>query len=502
MTSKTHVTRGRRAGVGPKSGLMFVLALAASACDSLLEVELPGQVTEDATFVPSQARLLVNSAIADVECALSDFTAFEAAGFDDTTTRTVGWWGSRFERPPRPLTGGGCAGAQENSSGLWFTPLHKGRWMAEQVYGRLETQWDVSQVPDREQLMAIAAIYAGIVYTYFGEFFCEVTANAGPLMSWSQSLQLGEQWFTRALGHIATAGDFAIPTGVTTSARQMAYLLRARARFLQNTPAKDAEAALDAAQIAQGFVAWVTRDAGAQRSRWNRVQSAHVGLGWVALLGPVFWWTGTNPATGAPWPNPIPYTGYWDLAILPNGRAVTDGGNPITLADAGAVADPRVPAARVTGTGIGGGGPHNYPRWEQRKYMDRGDDIALAKWEEAWLIRAQVAGGQTAIDLVNQIRTARGLPQVTYLTAGDAAGIRNMLIEEIRRTHFLEHGRWWSAKLRYNLWFPRATGSDRWNFTYQGGVRMIYPAAEYTQNPNLTPADEASLCPPNQRPII
>jgi hypothetical protein len=500
----SRATKATRAGALGKAGLVLVLALAAGACDSLLEVELPGQVTEDATFVPSQARLIANSVIADVECALSDFTAFEAAGFDDTTTRTVGWWGGRFERPPRPLTGGGCAGAQENSSGLWFTPLHKGRWMAEQLYSRLENQWDVSQVPDREQLMAIAAIYAGIVYTYFGEFFCEVMANAGPLMTWTESLQLGEQWFTRALGHIGTAGDFAIPTGVTSSARQMAYLLRARARFLQNTPTKNAEAASDAAQVTQGFTSWVTREGGAQRSRFNRVYSSHVGLGWVALLGPVFWWSGTNPATGQPWPSPIPYTGYWELAILPDGRAVTDAGSPITLASAGAVADPRVPAVRVTGAGIGAGGPYNYPRWEQRKYTSLDADIPLAKWEEAWLIRAQVAGGQTAIDLVNQIRAARGLPQVTYLSASDAAGIRNMLLEEIRRTHFLEHGRWWSAKLRYDLWFPRATGVDRWNFTYQGGVRMIYPAAEYTQNTNLTPAAEASGCSgiPLQRPII
>ena len=93
-------------------------------------------------------------------------------------------------------------------------------------------------------------------------------------------------------------------------------------------------------------------------------------------------------------------------------------------------------------------------------------------------IRVQVLGGQTAIDLVNDIRTAQGLPQVTYVAAGDATGIQNMLIEEIRRTHFLEGGRFWSAKLRYDLWFPRAEGFDRWNYSYLGGVRMTYPGAD------------------------
>jgi hypothetical protein len=80
-----------------------------------------------------------------------------------------------------------------------------------------------------------------------------------------------------------------------------------------------------------------------------------------------------------------------------------------------------------------------------------------------------------------------------------------MLLEEIRRVHFLEAGRWWSTKLRYNLWFPRAQDSDPWNFTYQGGVRMVFPNAEFTQNPNLTEAGglalQGSFCPPNQNPL-
>jgi hypothetical protein len=500
MTQPTRMFRGRVR----KVGLTLALAATVAACDELLEVELPGSVTEDATFLPSQATLLVNSAIADIECAYSDFTAFEAAGYDDTTTRTVGWWGGRFERPSTPGTGGGCAGSQENSSGTWFKPFHKGRWVAEQVYTRLVNEWDVSQVPNREELLATSALYAGIAYSYFGEFFCEVTADAGPLMAWDGALAEAEQWFTAAIGHIQANGDFPIATGVTTSALQMAYLLRARARFAQNTPAKNAEAVQDAQQITQGFASWVTREAGAERTRVNRVYSAHVGLGWVALLGPVDWWTGTsstNPLTGAPWPAVIPFTGYWELGILPDGRAVSDTGHPITLADAGSVADSRVPAEEIVASGIGSG-PNNYPRWEQRKYTDAGDDFPIAKWEEAWLIQAQVAGGQTAIDLVNEIRTAHGLPTITYLAPGDAAGIQTMLLEEIRRTHFLEGGRWWAHKLRYNLWFPRTEGEDQWNFTYLGGVRMVFPNGEFTQNTNLTEADQASLCPPGQEPVI
>jgi hypothetical protein len=502
MTSMKQSTKAQRWVW--RAGVAVALGLTAAACDGLLDVELPGSITEDATFVPAQATLLVNSAIADIECSLSDFTAFEAAGFEDNTTRTVGWWGSRFERPVTPNTGNCSTG--ETSVG-WFHPLQAGRWMAEETYNRLENDWDAGEVPDREKLMAEAAIYAGIAYTQLGEFFCEVMADGGPKMGWQESLQKGEQWFTDALTHITAAGDFAMPGGVSSSAQQMAYLLRARARWAQNTTAKDAAAVSDAQMITEGFASYVTRESGGERTRWNRVYSAHVGLGWVVLLGPVTWWTGTTstqPAFlgGGAWPATIPFTGYWDLAVLPDGRAVTDAGFPITIADAGSVADPRVPEQLSAVTGVGGGtGPNNYTGHEEQKYVAAGDDIPLAKWEEAWLLRAQIEGGQTAIDLVNDIRDAHGLPQVTYLTgASPANDILKMVLEEVRRSHFMEPGRWWSHKLRYDLWFPRGEDQDIWNFGYQTGVRMVYPNGEYTTNANLTDADQGSGCAPNQDP--
>ncbi|MGD2047840.1 MAG: hypothetical protein PVJ80_15435 [Gemmatimonadota bacterium] len=509
MTQHTKTTTSRP-GLLARLGPVLALCVAAAACDSLLDVELPGQVTEDATFVPAQARLLVNSAIADIECGLSDFTAFEAAGYEDNTTRTVGWWGSRFERAVTPNTGSTCS--PQETSVAWFNPIHKGRWMAEQVYDRLTNDWDVSQVADREELMGTAALYAGIAYTHFGEFFCEVMADSGPPMTWDEALAEGVSWFDEAITHIqaTSGGDYEIATDVSTSALQMAHALKARALFAQNTAATDAQAAAEAAMVDDGFEAYVTRDAGGERSRWNRVYSAHVGLGWVVLLGPVDWWTGTTstmPAFlgGGAWPATIPFTGYWDLAIDDtNGRAISDAGMPLTLADANTVADTRVPAVPAGVGGIGaGGGPNDYPQWEQRKYTGLGDDFRLASWEEARLIQALVEGGQTAIDLVNDIRDANGLPQVTYLTgASPAEDIEIMLLEELRRDHFLEAGRWWSAKLRYDLWFPRGEGQDQWNFGYQTGVRMVYPDSEYELNDNLTSGDQGSYgCTPNQNPV-
>ncbi len=497
---------GRRRGQA--LGLSLAAAAMVAGCEGILDVEVPGQVTHEEAFRPNQALLLVNSAIANLECSLGDFVSFTAAGYEDVAHKTVGWWGAAFQFPNTPP--GGCS---TSATGVgWWNQLQSGRWFAEQSYDHLANQWTAQQVPNREQLLGTSALYAGLAYTHLGEHFCEVTADIGPLMSWKDALKVGEGYLTNAIGHITAAGDFPIATGITDSALQMAYLLRARNRLSQaagagSNAAPDAAlmalARQDAERIEIGFDSWITRESGGNRSRWNRYGEVHVGLGWVSLQGPITWWNGParrpNPATGQTWPSVIPFTGYWNLAIAPDGRAVSDAGSPITTAAAGAVADTRVPVTNLNATG----GPNNYPLWQQAKFLSSGDDIPLAKWEEAWLIRAEILGGQAAIDLVNQIRVRHNLPIVTYLATSDAAGIRRMVIEEWRRTHFLE-GRFWSTKLRHDdlLWFPRNQGATRWNHNFGSGVRLLMAGGEYTQNPNLEGLIRGDLCPVTHNPLI
>src|SRR5690606_1804531 len=103
---------------------------------------------------------------------------------------------------------------------------------------------------------------------------------------------------------------------------------------------------------------------------------------------------------------------------------------------ADAVPDPRVPVVdegRIF---------NGFPQWEQRKYTSLDAPIVLANWEETHLILAEIEGGQDAIDRVNEIRRAYQLPEVTYLSPDDDDGIRDLIIEERRRSLFLE-GRFW-----------------------------------------------------------
>ncbi|MFP3947801.1 MAG: hypothetical protein ACLFWG_03655 [Longimicrobiales bacterium] len=421
--------------------------------------------------------------------------ATSGSGYEDVYVRITGWMNGVHEYGFSPSTSNCSTG---DTSRGWFTPLHSGRWMGEQVYQRMDEEWTVEEVPDRERLMAQAALYVGLAYTQFGEVFCETTANTGPLMTWEETLQEAEGWYDAALQHVSSTGDFEIPNGVSPSIEQTAYLLRARARLAGGD---EAGALADAEQIEQGFEAWFTREGGGDRKRWNRTVNLNHDFQLNSVLGPIDGWSGPpNPVTEEDWPAVIPFTGYRDLGILPDGRAVSDSGHPITTAEPTAVGDTRVPVEDQNRTSNG------YPVWYQQKYTSLGDDIAMARWQEAWLIRAEIEGGQTAIDLVNDIRADAGLPEISgaYETAllGDASLLEDMILEEIRRVHFLE-GRFWSTKLRHmdKLWFPRGTGSTDNGHNYSAGVRMVMPESEFELNENLELTDRGGSCPPHQNPL-
>src|SRR5690606_29350701 len=94
MRGQSRGPRMRPAGGKVALALLFGTL---AACDGLLDVELPGQITEDALDDPGQATILVNSAIADIECSVSEFVASNAAGYEDVAIRVTGWWGGAFE---------------------------------------------------------------------------------------------------------------------------------------------------------------------------------------------------------------------------------------------------------------------------------------------------------------------------------------------------------------------------------------------------------------------
>lgn len=427
-----------------------------SACDGLLDVELPGDITEAGLFVPGMAEMIVLSAMGRVECAFSSFNAFDGAGNADVLWRTTGYRAGMSEYRERPSTTSAC-GPSGTGYG-WYVPTQVGRAMNEKAYKQL-TEWTDEEVPDREKYLATTAIYAGFAYQLLGEHFCEMAINVGALMTPDQVLAESERWFTTALQHINSTGDFSLVS--TSSTRQMAQLGRARVRIARGDMAGAAE---DARQIKPGFIAWITRD-NSEIERRNAIEGNT-----IASIAHEITWEGQT----------IPFTGYFNLTIDDRGRSEIDG-KPVKNEG---TPDPRV---KATPTGLLVPG-HPFEIWRQVKYTSPADDIPLVRWAEAQLILAEIENSandqQSAVNRVNILRDVHNLPHYSIENPSQVQ-VRQLILEERRREFFLE-GRWWAEKLRNSLWFPRGVGTvPTLKQLYSDGTCMLLPESEYELNPNL-----------------
>ena len=441
------IRNGKRVARGrfTKISVLVLAATAAGACDSLLQVELPGNLTEDGLLIPDMANTMVVSAIADFECSYSDFSV-SIGGLEDAYWESTGWFTRAWSEYRITSTSGNCG--QSNTNAGFATSFQKARFQAEQAYSSISGFEE--SVADQERLLATAALYAGLVYTVFGEHWCENTVDVGPLMTPSQLLAGGEEWLGTAIGHIS--GDFDI-TAVTSSARQLAYLARARNRLSQGNLAG---AAADAAQVTDpNFIAWVTRD-NSVRKRWNQVYHMLNENKYGTITPPVM----VDGVEVAP--------GFRNLTIAADGTQTVDDGMP----------DPRVPVENTGQVGQDGVTPH----WVQTKYRDQGYDIPLADWAEAQLIlaEAEFQGGDAASALgrINALRDRHGLPHASTVDM-------DVIVEERRREMFLE-GRHHADKLRYGLWFPRGQNFNHKGVAYGPTTCLPIDETELELNPNTS----------------
>lgn len=471
------------------AALTFVLSLSAlSACDGVLDVELPHQLTDEVLEDPAGAETVVNTIIAHFEDA-----------YDGHTYNLLG----REDGGEVYLCGPMCGYFQYQVPNLFFDGMATSLRFANQLREKLEGSWAAADVPKRAEFLAISSIYEGATLGWMGSNLCEVAFDSGPPMSPDETLAMADAALTQALSEIDTEGDFALQNGISPSARNLAYGLRAQVRWMAGD---EVGALADAEQVPQGFVAYVTRESGPERRNigWYSGTSG----GFLELADPIDWWSGPpNPVTGQPWPDVIPFTGYTYLGILPDGRAIRDNGIPIRIPGADAINtagmdENAVPDTRVTHMPVVIQGKQAEGLTPAR-YDGEDASIPLVNWKDMVLIRAEIQGGQTAIDLVNELRTADHLPLVTYADPGDAEEVRYMIIEERRRALFNE-ARFYYTKLKNLdiLWFPRDVGGTRaQGHNLQGAVRTLMPDDEFIQNPNLTMTDRATLCQQNERPV-
>jgi hypothetical protein len=281
--------------------------------------------------------------------------------------------------------------------------------------------WTDTQVTARINLLATAYAYAGYSLALLGEGFCEMAIDVGPLMTRAQVLALAEQRFTTAITHATAANNASI--------LNMALVGRARVRLDQG---KGALAAADAALVPSGFRKDATYSSVNER-RKNTV------------------WTRNQRDL---------YT-----SVTASFRGLTFGG----------VADPRVPVTNANRRGNDG----LTPLWYEMKYTADNSPIPIATYAEAQLIIAEVQGGQAAVDAINRVHTAVGLPA---FSSTDPAAIAAQVREE-RRRQFFADGHRINDLLRFNLPFP--SGSTLAGIPYGNVTCIPLPEAERSNNPNL-----------------
>ena len=408
---------------------MLVVSLTGlGACNSLLEVEVPGRVTADALSDPGLAPILHAAALQSAQCAFAQYVAtggmlageyISSNGFVDNHP----WeWRGIVEIQNAP---GSCPAGRNTTSMGFYTPLQQARFQLEDQAKRLETFTD-AQVPNRQLMLAEANAYAGYMYTLLAEGMCEMTIDKGPKLSSAEVLAMAERKFSSAITIATTINN--------ASVLNMARVGRARTRLdLGNTQGANADAAL----VPAGFV----RNAEFSETVTNRENR-------------LFNLTVRNDF----------------LSVHPDYRGLTVNGAP----------DPRVRVTDMRRIGP----DNNTPMWQQQKFTGSGAvSLPIASYAEAQLIVAETSTGQAAIDAMNRVRALSSIAPLPAFTAG--TNTEALVLEERRRQLFSE-GHRYNDMLRKKIPFQMGTnGVNRKGQVFSNMTCVPLPFVETRNNPNF-----------------
>ncbi len=440
--SFTRIARrvGRGAATTGQWLTVIVLSTPVLGCNVLdkgLVTTAPDKIETSTLEIPANAGLIVNSAIGNFECALGAYivdAGMMSGELMDATPTAANWAFDRRDTDPTADTRyatNGCDGY-----GI-YTPIQVARGTADRALELLEG-WTDAQVPNRQDLIAKAAAYAGYSRILLGEGFCEAAINLGPKLTSAQVFASAEAVLTTAITAAQAAGDQQI--------LNMAYVGRARARLDQGNTAG---AAADAALVAPGFVINATAEA-TPSTRQNRVNVLN--LGGLVSVAPAYRGLTVVDANG----NQVPDTRVVDTS------AKTSAGAPRNGTD------------------------NRTPWFIQTKYPTVSTPIPVASYKEAQLIIAEAQQGQTAVNIINNLRAAKGLPA---FSSTDPTAIAAEVTDARSRELFLEGQHLFDVR-RLNLPLNPAAGIPYSTVYLKGGnygTERCFPLpdVETLNNPNI-----------------
>jgi hypothetical protein len=422
--SKSDFRARRR--FGPMAALG---ALVFAGCDpsSFLEVSDPGAMSASDAQSAANAPTLMNGVIGDFECALGAFIVSMGALSEELGDR--GFSGDTWFIDRRDILSSDVYGEVDcTGRPSLYVPISRARWGADNIATLLGSS-DWGDVANKPLMSAQAALYSGFSYMMLGMSMCSAAIDGGAEVSNSALLTSAEAKFTEAIALASAAAS--------TDIGNAAKVGRARARLgLGN----GSGAVSDASEVPEGFkFETVSTSSGNQRA-YNRVyemtnQGQQYGIqeeSWTLLTGGV----------------EDPRTKSWDSGNIATG-----------------------------GLAI----------WWQDKYKSRGSALPIAHWEEAQLIIAEVTGGQTAVDIINKLRSAH--PTLPQFASTDADAIADEVLTERRRELWLEGFAAWDD-YRLNLPLNPVVGTP-YQITVKGGIYgdsrcFPLPDIERFNNPNIS----------------
>jgi len=433
MTTRSRIrvapraVRFGRAGRGGIAGACLLVALA--GCDlNLLEQDAPSRVVADDLTHPSNAALLVRSAISEFECALAQHvigTGLVAHELRDGSLSEQWWdYDRRTLSPARAQYAlNGCGSVVPGN----YMALSAARFQADHALSLLEG-WTDAEVPQRADLIAQSAAFAGYSLVLLGESMCSAAIDVGPELSRDELFALAESRFERALEAAAAAGNEEITNLVRVG--------RARARLNRGDLG---DAAADALLVPEGFRVDATYSDVSNRRR-NRLYTAMYRTPVVTVD-----------------------SSYHDLTF-------------------GGVPDPRVVVVNAGGSAL----DSDVPLFQAAKYSDVSSPIRIAGWEEARLIlaEARLAAGDVAgaVEIINDLHDRVGLPPYG---GGTPDEVMAQIIEERRRELFLE-GHRLGDLIRYQLPLTPEPGTPfHRGGTYGSQLCFPLPDVERNNNPNM-----------------
>jgi len=350
-----------------------ILMVFYTACKQTLQVENPNQITDENLNEPTAIPAIVTGIAADF--AYEYQWTIICSGLLSNELIHIGSFPTFREMQDGQV--------QDNNTTMedWYGFIQRARWVAENGAERIKQIVGVDSAKKMIEY-AMAHIYAGYALIHLADMWDGSPIDGGPLLPRAQI-------YDRAIDHFTEVINIAdgLPAGRTfknahqtitpAMVKAIAYLGRARAKLHKGD--------------LPGAYNDVSNPALFTNLRFDAVYSENTGR-----------------------ENNLVYIYAYDRPEVGVGprHQITD--------------DPRVPVQPPTAT---------RPYWRQAKYTSRASDIAICKWQEAALIRAEYFLSQnnttSALAEINSIRSAAGL---TPLTTVDISTLR----EERKREFFLE----------------------------------------------------------------